>query len=147
VGVETLPRLKYRARLGWSDGQYSATLFWNHESHFFETRVVVPPNVNLQCTAAGGTIGGGSFPCAINNFTNIEPSWNTFDLSLGYNTGDMPESDNLKHISVQLTIQNIMGIHAPFEYGPTAVTRNPAAYDLTRSDLGRVIGLTLIKSW
>ncbi len=147
VGVETLPRLKYRARVGWSNGPFSATLFYNFQSHFFETRVGVPPNVNFQCTTAGGTIGGGTLPCAISNFSNIEPDWNTFDLSLGYNTGDIPENEYLKRLTVQLTIQNIMGIHSPFEYGPTSVTRNPSAFDITRSDLGRVVGLTLVKNW
>ncbi|MDE2477143.1 MAG: TonB-dependent receptor plug domain-containing protein [Alphaproteobacteria bacterium] len=148
-GVETLPRLKYRARVGWSNGPYTATLFYNFQSHFFETRVVAPPNVNFQCTTSGGTLGGGTFPCAINNFTSssFEPDWNTFDLSLGYNTGDMPENDYLKRITIQLTINNIMGIHSPFEYGPTSVTRNPSAFDITRSDLGRVVGLTLVKNW
>jgi outer membrane receptor protein involved in Fe transport len=146
-GIETLPRLKYRARVGWSNGPFSATLFYNYQSHFFETRVAVPPNVNFQCTTSGGTIGGGTLPCAINNYSNIEPSWNTFDLSLGYNTGDMPASDYLKRVTVQLTIQNLMGIHSPFEYGPTSVTRNPGGYDLTRSDAGRVVGITLLKNW
>ena len=147
TGVETLPRLKYRARLGWSNGPYSATLFYNFQSHFFETRVGSPPNVNFQCTTSGGSIGGGTFPCLIHNFSDIEPAWNTFDLSLGYNTGDIPELDYLKRITIQLTINNIMGIHSPFEYGPTSVTRNPSAFDITRSDLGRVVGLTLVKNW
>jgi hypothetical protein len=40
-----------------------------------------------------------------------------------------------------------MGKHAPFEYGPSSSVRNPGGYDITKSDLGRVIGLTLIKSW
>jgi len=66
---------------------------------------------------------------------------------LGYNTGEIPENDNLKHIQLQFTVTNIMGIHAPFEYGPTSATRNPAGYSIRVPDIGRVIGLTLIKSW
>ena len=145
-GVETLPRMKYRARLGWSDGQYSVTGFVNYASHFYAPWPV-PPNVNLQCTAAGGTTGGGTFPCAINNWSNIEPSQYTFDLSLGYNTGDMPTNNYLKNVTVQLTIQNLMGIHSAFEYGPSISTRNMAGYDITKSNVGRVIGLTLLKNW
>jgi len=38
----------------------------------------------------GNTLGGGTFPCKIFGYTNIEPSWYTFDLSLGYDTGDKP---------------------------------------------------------
>ena len=146
-GVETLPRLNYRARVGWSEGPYTATLFYNYSSHYFETRVGVPPNVNNQCTSSGGSVGGGTFPCAITGYTNIEPSFSTFDLSLGYDTGDIPENDYLKDITIQLTVQNLMGIHSPFEYGPTSVTRNPAGYDRNRPDIGRVVGLTLLKKW
>jgi iron complex outermembrane recepter protein len=146
-GVETLPRMNYRARLGWSNGPYNATLFYNSNAHFFETRTAAPPNVNLQCTSAGGTVGGGTFPCAIGNYNQRMPSWNTFDLSLGYNTGDIPANSNLQNITIQLTVTNLMGIHSPFEYGPTSVTRNPAGYDLTKPDIGRVVGLTLVKNW
>ena len=59
----------------------------------------------------------------------------------------MPQNDYLKHITVQLTVTNIFGIHAPFEYGPTSATRNPAGYSIRVPDVGRVIGLTLIKTW
>ena len=146
-GVETLPRLNYRARIGWSNGPFNATLFYNYNSHFFDFRQSIPPNVNLQCTASGGTIGGGTFPCAIGGYTRYLPAWNTFDLSLGYNTGDIPANDYLKRVTLQLTVLNLMGIHAPFSYGPNSSTRNPGGYDLTKSDLGRVIGLTIVKNW
>ncbi|HEX5279142.1 MAG TPA: TonB-dependent receptor plug domain-containing protein [Micropepsaceae bacterium] len=146
-GVETLPRLNYRARIGWSNGPLSATLFYNYNSHFFDFRQSVPPNVNMQCTASGGTMGGGTFPCAIGNYTRYIPAWNTFDLSLGYNTGDIPANDYLKRITLQLTVQNLMGIHSAFSYGPNSSTRNPGGYDLTHSDLGRLIGLTIVKTW
>ena len=146
-GVETLPRLIYRARLGWSDGPFSATAFWNHAGHFFETQFVSPPNVNMQCTTPGGTLGGGKLPCAISNFTQIQPAVDTIDLSFGYNTGDMPLNDYLKRITLQLTVNNVMGIHASFEYGPTSAARSPSGYNWRASDFGRVVGLTLIKNW
>ena len=147
VGVETAPRLNYRARLGWSDGAFSATMFWNHQSHYYEFRTSAPPNVNFQCTTSGGTLGGGSFPCAINNFSFIQPAWDTVDLSLGYNTGDMPLNDYLKRMTLQLTVVNVMGKHAPFEYGPNSQTRNPSGFSILAPDYGRVVGLTLIKNW
>jgi hypothetical protein len=59
------------------------------QSHFFHTQNA-PPNVNFQCLPAGGTVGGGMFPCAVSNYNNIEPSYYTFDLSIGYDTGDDP---------------------------------------------------------
>jgi hypothetical protein len=145
-GVETLPRMIYRARLGWSNGPYSVTGFVNYISHYYAPWPV-PPNVNLQCTAAGGNTPGGSFPCAINNWSNIEPAWYTFDLSFGYNTGDTPANDYLKNMTVQLTIQNLMGIHSPFEYGPSTSTRSISGYDILKPNTGRIIGVSLIKNW
>ncbi len=145
-GVETLPRLIYRARLGWSNGPFSVTGFLNYQSHFYSTWPV-PPNVNFQCTSAGGTVGGGSMPCAISNWSNIEPDWYTIDLSFGYNTGDVPASDYLKNLTLQLVIQNLLGQHSPFEYGPSVSTRNYAGYDILKPNSGRIIGITLIKNW
>ena len=81
------------------------------------------------------------------NFHNIEPSFYTFDLSLGYDTGDTPTNNYLKNVTLQFTIKNLMGIHSPFEYGPSTSTRNVAAYDIIRSDSGRIIGFTVVKNW
>src|SRR4029077_10296268 len=97
-------KLRYRARLRWSNGPWSLTGFMDYSSHYFHTQTA-PPNVNLQCTTAGGTLPGGSFSCLINNYSNLQPSLYTFDLSAGYDTGDDPASDYLKHIGVQLVVQ------------------------------------------
>jgi hypothetical protein len=145
-GVETLPRFIYRARLGWSNGPWNLTGFMNYSSHFYSTWPV-PPNVNNQCAAPQGTVGGGTNPCLITGWSNIEPSWYTFDLSFGYDTGDMPANDYLKGITVQFTVQNLMGKHSPFEYGPSTSTRNVAAYDIIRQNGGRTLGLTVLKKW
>ncbi len=133
-------------RIGWSNGPFNITGFLNYQSHYF-TGWNVPPNVNFQCVASGGTVGGGTFPCAINNWSNIEPSWYTFDLSFGYNTGDIPSNEYLKNMTIQLTVQNLMGKHSSFEYGPSTSTRNYAGYDILKPNVGRIIGLTLVKNW
>src|SRR5205085_443470 len=70
LGVESLPRFKYRARLGWSNGPFSVIGFMDYTSHFYHTQAA-PPNVNFQCLTTGGTVGGGTLPCAISNYTNI----------------------------------------------------------------------------
>jgi len=145
-GVPAAPRMSYRARLGWSNGPFTVTGFLNYSAHYFAPWGA-PPNVNFQCTAAGGSTAGGTFPCAISNYTNIEPSFYTFDLSMGYNTGDMPANDYLKRLNFQLVIQNITGRHSPFEYGPTTASRNISAFDVLRSNLGRVVGISIIKTW
>ncbi|HXJ01622.1 MAG TPA: TonB-dependent receptor plug domain-containing protein [Micropepsaceae bacterium] len=146
VGVESLPKLRYRARLGWSDGPWSVTGFMDYQSHFFHTQNA-PPNVNNQCLASGGTVGGGTFPCAITGYTNIEPSYYTFDLSVGYDTGDDPANDYLKHIGIQLVVQNLMDRHPAFEYRISTGAGNPAEFDISKSDQGRTIGIILTKTW
>ncbi|MDE2476971.1 MAG: TonB-dependent receptor, partial [Alphaproteobacteria bacterium] len=146
-GVETLPKMHYRARLGWSDGPFTATLFMNYVSHYFPATEATPPNVNFQCTASGGSVGGGTFPCAISRFTQYLPSFYTFDLSLGYNTGDLPASDYLKRLTLQLTVQNLMGKHPSQEFGAGGGPRGAAGYDIIEPDTGRVIGVSVVKTW
>jgi iron complex outermembrane receptor protein len=145
-GVETLPRMHYRARLGWSNGPWSVTGFMDYQSHYYHTQSA-PPNVNFQCTSAGGTVAGGTFPCLIHNYSNIQPPWYTFDLSIGYDTGDTPANDYLKDIGIQLVVQNVAGIHPAFQYGPNNSGRTIAAYDILKPDTGRVWSVTLTKTW
>jgi len=145
-GVESLPRFKYRARLGWSNGPFSVVGFMDYASHFFHSQTA-PPNVNFQCLAAGGTVGGGPFPCALSNYTNIEPAYYTFDLSLGYDTGDQPANDYLKHVSLQLIVQNIMDRESPFEYRVATGGGNPCACDITKGLYGRTFQVRIVKTW
>jgi iron complex outermembrane receptor protein len=145
-GVETLPRFKYRARLGWSNGSWNVTGFVNYESHYYHTQSA-PPNVNYQCQSTGSSVGGGSYPCAIFGYSNVQPPWYTFDLSVGYDTGDTPANEYLRNIGIQLVVQNLMGIHPAFQYGPSNAGRGLAAYDILKSDLGRVWNITITKTW
>jgi hypothetical protein len=146
AGVETLPRFKYRARLGWSNGAWSVTGFMNYESHYYHTQSS-PPNVNFACVAAGSPVAGGTFPCLINNYSNIQPPYYTFDLSMGYDTGDTPANTYLKNVGVQFVVQNLMGIHPAFQYGPSNAGRTFAAYDILKSNQGRTFSVTLTKTW
>lgn len=146
ASVTQTSRLRYRARLGWSNGPWSVTGFMDYQSHFFHTQAA-PPNVNFQCTAAGGTQPGGSFPCAISNYSNIEPSQYTFDLSLGYDTGDTPVNDYLKNVGIQVVVQNLFDRDPAFEYRISTGRGNPAAYDILKSYQGRTISLIVTKTW
>jgi hypothetical protein len=146
TGVETLPRFRYRARLGWSSGSWSVTGFMDYQSHYYHTQSA-PPNVNFQCVAAGSTTPGGTFPCLINNYSNIQPSWYTFDLSVGYDTGDTPTNTYLRDIGIQVVVQNVAGKHPAFQYGPSNAGRGLAAYDILKPDLGRVWTITVTKTW
>jgi iron complex outermembrane receptor protein len=147
VGVESRSRLKYRARLGWSNGTWSVTGFMDYSSHFFHTQAP-PPNVNFGCLAPGGSVGGGTQPCAIMGYTNIEPSSYTFDLSLGYDTGDNPANEYLRNVAVQVVVQNITDRHSAYEYRiSTGGGGNPCACDVLQTLYGRVISLRVQKTF
>lgn len=49
--------------------------------------------------------------------------------------------------NIQLVIQDLLGKHSPFEYGPTTASRNISAYDILRPNVGRVVGITVAKTW
>jgi iron complex outermembrane receptor protein len=146
-GVELRPRLIYRARLGWANGAWSATVFMDHRQHYFHEQIS-PPNVNNNCLTTGGTIGGGTFPCLIANYTNLQPSQYTFDLSIGYNTGEMPANEYLRNIGVQLVVQNIMDRVAAYQYRiGSDGTGNPCACDVLQPLYGRQWNLRVVKTW
>jgi hypothetical protein len=145
TNVTTSPRMRWRGRLGWSNGPFSVTGFANYVSHYYNTQNV-PPNVNFQCTTTGGTVSGGTFPCAISNYTGLEPSYYTFDFSVGYTTGNMPENDYLKNIGLQFVVQNVMNRLPPFEY-QIAAGSTPTAFDVSKNNLGRTFSIILTKTW
>jgi iron complex outermembrane receptor protein len=149
IGVESRPRLKYRARLGWSDGTWSVTGFMDYEQHFFHTQAA-PPNVNAACITPGGTLGGlpaYANPCWVTDYTNIQPSFYSFDLSLGYDTGDRPANDYLRNVSVQLVVQNVMDKDSPYQYRIATGGGNPCACDIIKSLFGRTISIRLQKEF
>ena len=88
------------------------------------TRRPTSTAISAPRTAVSTQYGnGGTYPCAIQDYTNIIPSYYTFDLSLGYNTMDAPANEYLRNIGVQLVVQNIIGSAGR----PTATASAPAA--------------------
>jgi iron complex outermembrane receptor protein len=166
-GVPAIPLLRYRARLGWSNGPWSVTGFMDYVSHYFHTQSP-PPDVqgyNISYDANGNPIAsvsapicatnggldaggaGGASPCTIQGYSNIEPSWYTFDLSFGYNTMDTPSNEYLRNIGLQVVINNIMDRRSPFEYRISTGGGNPVAMDILKNNQGRVISFILTKQW
>jgi hypothetical protein len=150
-GVESRPRMKYRTRIGWSDGTWSIGAFMDYQQHFFHTQPA-PPNVNGSfCANTPSGLDssgmGGTFPCPILDYTNIEPSYYTFDLSIGYDTGDRPANEYLRNIAVNLVVQNVLDKHASYEYRISTGGGNPCACDLIYNLYGRVISLRLQKTF
>jgi hypothetical protein len=149
-GIATLPRMLYRARVGWANGPWSATLFMDHRGHYYHTQSA-PPNVNGNfCASNGGLDGfgqGGTFLCAIDDYTNLVNSYYTFDLSLGYNTLDLPTNEYLRNIGVQLVVQNVFDQHANFLYKGAAIAGGPCTCDPLVSNIGRQISIIVTKQW
>ena len=62
--------------------------------------------------------------------------------------GDAPPAESyLKHVGIQLIVQNVMDKLPAFEYRIGTGGGNPAAFDITKSDQGRTIGVVLTKTW
>jgi hypothetical protein len=103
------------------------------------------------CASSGGldaSGGGGTYPCAIDGYTNILPSYYTFDVSIGYNTLDAPANGYLRNIGVQLVIQNVMDRDAPFGYWINSTANgNMCACDRSKGLQGRTVSLIVTKEW
>jgi outer membrane receptor protein involved in Fe transport len=149
-GVPNNPRLRYRARVGWSNGPWSVTAFMDSISHYYHNQGP-PPNVNGNFCAANGGLDelgmGGTFPCAVEGYTNTLPSYYTFDLSLGYNTMDAPANEYLRNIGVQLVVQNITDKHGSYQYRISTGGGNPCTCEINKSLQGRTISLIVTKEW
>jgi len=142
-GVSTLPNLIYRGRLGWSNGPWNVTGFMDYRQHHYSSQGA-PPNVNDSCVVPGSNVGGGTFPCEQNNYTNLQPPWYSFDLSIGYDTGEDPTNSYLQHIGLQLVIQNIMDKHPAYQY---ILNPFPCACGGDQPAFGRMVSLILTKTW
>jgi hypothetical protein len=147
-GVSTLPRFRYRGRLGWSNGPWNVTGFVDYVSHYYSTQTA-PPNVNGNfCTSTSfGAPAGGTFPCFNSSYSNLVPPWYSFDLSLGYDTGDTPSNPYLKNIGIQIIIQNILDKHADYQYKGTNAGGPACTCNNLRGLYGRQVSLIISKTW
>jgi outer membrane receptor protein involved in Fe transport len=156
LGVQTQAagRLRYRARLGWSNGPWSVTGFMDYRGHYFHNQSA-PPNVNGSFCADPNVYpsglddagGGGTFLCPISNYSNLLPSYYTFDLSFGYNTLDNPANEYLRNIGVQIVVQNLLDRHGAYMYRISTGGGNPCTCDLQFPQTGRLISLIVTKQW
>jgi iron complex outermembrane receptor protein len=135
TGETRAEKLRYRARLGWSDGSFSITGFMDYQSHVYSTNQL--PSAAVLA----------SFPNLVANpfLLNLVPSSYLFDISLGYNTGTTPANDYLKNINVFLTVNNIMDRQPQFQYG--GVSNAYAYYPSGISPIGRNWRLGITKQF
>jgi iron complex outermembrane recepter protein len=131
LGVSTVPRLKWRGHVGWSDGTFTANAYINHTGHYHGTQVL--------------TDATARFP----NWSNIVPAHTTLDVSLAYNTGAMPVNEYLQNINLQVVVNDVLDKKSPFAYITQTGGGNPAAFDGENgiSPVGRYITFYMTKTW
>jgi hypothetical protein len=108
---------------------------------------VPPTNALPAATQTDALTLGGTYPCAIQNYTGLEAPFYTFDLSIGYDTGDDPANDYLKHIGINLVVRDILDKHPAFGYFIPSAQVTGVAYDRIKDNEGRIISVLLTKTW
>ena len=146
-------RLRYRARLGWAGGPDSAftiTGFMNYLPSFNVNGGALAPlcflGGNTPCNA-GGTPQFAMYDTQVPTLSNFVPSMYTFDLSLGYRTGDLPENAYLKNIALTVTVNDLTNRKPPFQYSVATSSNTPHAFYNEISADQRFITITLSKAW
>jgi iron complex outermembrane receptor protein len=124
-------RFRYRARLGWAEDGWSLAGFVNYQSHYYSTQPFPP----------------AAFLAGFPNYSDLQPSFYTFDVSAGYNLGNQPANDYLKNIGVQFVVTDVTNKLPPFMYRVATTGGNPAAFDISLSPVGRVLTLIVSKTW
>lgn len=130
LGVNVIPRLKWRARLGWTDGTWNANVSATYFGHYYTTQPL--------------TTATAQFP----NWSNIVPSNVSVDLSLAYNTGTIPANEYLQNINLQLVVNDVFDKKTPFVY--FLRRGNNSAFDGDGngiSPVGRYVTFTVTKNW
>jgi len=159
-GKDSGGRLNYRARLGWAGGPqsaFSATLFMNWMAHYGNQEAgdnvraeVLPPGCfllgNAPCNASG-LPQFSQYTMQYPVLTNYEPARSTFDLSLGYKTGDTPASPYLQNIGIQFVVTNIFNKTPNFAYQIAFAGGSPRAFDDRQNPAQRMITLIITKLW
>jgi len=154
--VDSGGRLNYRARLGWAnESGWSVTGFMNFIPHFASGSAVLPPSCFLAGNTPCNASGLPQFAQYTQQFpflNSVVPGAYTFDLSIGYNTGQQPANRYLKNIGLQLTINNLLDKQPPFQYSVATGSNTPHAFYSTTSGQaispdGRFITLVISKTW
>jgi hypothetical protein len=157
-GKDSGGRISYRARLGWAgapDGAWSATAFMNYHPHFGTQEAgdsarpgLLPPTCFLAgqtpCNASG-LPQFAQYTQQYSQLTLFEPAWITFDLSLGYNTGERPANKYLRNLSFQLVINNFLNKKPNFAYYVTTATVE--AFEQRNDPAQRVVSFSITKAW
>src|SRR6185369_7690190 len=136
-----LQRVRYR--LGWSNETWNVTGFANYFGHQAinqDGANLVPPCFYAPGFGPGSCFAGSQYFGPAGNFPNITPAQIYFDLSIGYQTGEMPANKYLRNIGVQLTVNDLLDKGPPFSIGARG-NGSIRAFDNAYIDLGRTVSL------
>ncbi len=151
-----LQRVRYRA--GWANPTWNVTLFANYFGHGATGSTVENQGVNQSgnalippCFYRTGFGPGSCFPGSpyygpFDTYPNMAPAAVWFDLSIGYQTGDMPANEWLRNIGVQFTVLDLFDEAPPFQVGARG-NGSIRAFNEGYSDLQRTFTLQLTKTW
>lgn len=148
-----LQRVRYR--LGWANPTWNVTLFANYWGHGavgenqgvnLNGVALIPPCLYQTGQGPGSCYPGSPYYGPFDTYPNMTPATVLFDLSIGYQTGEMPANQWLRNIGIQLTIVDIFDEPSPFMVGARG---NGAirAFNEGFSDLQRTFTLQLTKTW
>jgi iron complex outermembrane receptor protein len=151
-GLNSGGHWNYRARLGWTeaaDGSWSVTGFMNYHAHIGDTGTEPPACFLIGHTAcnASGLPEFAQYTQQYPRLTNYQPAFITFDLSIGYKTGERPANDYLKDLGIQLTINDIMDRAPQFQYIISTRGGSPQAFNRSYDPMQRVVTLVVTKVW
>jgi iron complex outermembrane receptor protein len=148
--------LKYRVRLGWASDGWNVTGFMNFLPHFNSNTAALPPAClligNTPCNASG-LPQFSQYTKQYPTLSSLVPGLYTFDMTIGYNTGDKPAKAYLQNIGIQLNVTNILNKQAPYAYqiAPPGGQQSRAYFAITQGSSlgidGRVYALTVTKVW
>lgn len=154
-------RLRYRADLGWNGGPHdgwSVDGFMNFFPHYNLNGGALPSECFLQGQTACNASGMPQYAQYTQQYptlNNLVPGTYTFDLSVRYNTGDVPANGYLRNINIALAVNNILDKRPPYQY---AVSDTPIFAFFSPPQRGgagfggigadqRILVLTVTKAW
>jgi iron complex outermembrane receptor protein len=142
-----LQRVRYR--LGWSNETWSVTGFANYFGHTMlnvNGNNLLPPCFYQAGFGPGSCFSGSPYYGPLTTFPNFSPPTVYFDLTLGYQTGEMPANAYLRNIGVQLTVNDLFDKEPPFQIGARG-SGSIRAFDNAFPDLQRTFTVTVTKVW
>jgi outer membrane receptor protein involved in Fe transport len=148
-----LQRVRYR--LGWANPTWNVTLFANYWGHGnygdspgnnLNGAALIPRCFYAPEFAAGSCYPGSPYYGPQDPYDNMLPADVHFDISIGYQTGEMPANEWLRNIGIQFTVVNIFDKLSPMSVNARG-NGSIRLHSEGLSDLQRTFTVQLTKTW